>query len=72
MFADATDCLDLLYWGVLTGISVHEKGTTFSVEGLRPIRGRHVTQELRLLSPGKPIAEGYIRPYAPCHTPPFL
>lgn len=73
VFSDATDCVQLIYWGVITNIEVHDGArTTFEVERLQPIHGDHVTQDLRLLSSGKNIAEGYIRPYAPCHTPEFL
>ena len=34
IFADATDCTQLLCWGALADIHIDETGTSFSVEGL--------------------------------------
>ena len=71
VFADATDCSKLIYVAVLTSI-VLAGSTTYTFERLRPPRGRRRPQDLVLLSTGEPIAPGFIRPYALCHTPRFL
>lgn len=44
LFADATQCDRLLYWGVLTELIVAEDGTEYTVDRLRPIRGRYTPQ----------------------------
>jgi hypothetical protein len=72
VFADATDCSRLLYWGILTGIEIEDKTTRYSVKQVRKIKGRHSPQELLLKSTGKAIAPNFIRPYAICRTPSFL
>lgn len=72
LFADATDCSQLLYWAVITSIKLTTDGTTYSFERLRSLPGNRTPQKLVLLSTGKKIAPGYIRPYALCRTPPFL
>ena len=71
VFADATDCSRLLYWGILTGIVIEDKTTRYSVKQMRKIKGQHSPQEL-LLRTGKAIAPDFIRPYAICRTPSFL
>lgn len=72
VFADATDCSRLLFWGTLTDIVIKDKTTWYSLRELRKIKGDHATQELLLRSTGKAIAPNFIRPYAICRTPPFL
>jgi hypothetical protein len=72
VFADATDCSRLRYWGYLTRVKIEGDITRYSVKRLRKILGRHTPQELSLRSTGKHIAEGFIRPYAICRTPSFL
>jgi len=72
LIGDAKDCSRLLYWGILVSISVRGARTTYTVDALRPIPGRHSAQELVLRSSGKSIAPRFIRPYAVCRTPTFL
>lgn len=72
LLADAKDCSRLLYWGVLKSVDIRGAKTEYSVDRLRATPGRHAPQELILLSTGKPIAPGFIRPYAICYTPDFL
>ena len=73
LFADAArDCSQLLYWGVLQKIELGADWTEYTVDRLRTLPGRHATQELVLRSTGKPIAPGFIRPYAICHVPEFI
>jgi hypothetical protein len=35
VFADATDCSRLLYWGILTHIEVEDKTTRYSLKQVR-------------------------------------
>jgi hypothetical protein len=72
LFGDAAHCSHLLYWGLLTELEVRDGGTSFAVDHLRKISGRRETQDLALLSTGKNIAPGFIKPYAICYTPRFL
>jgi hypothetical protein len=72
LFADATDCSRLLFWAVLTKIDITPDGTRYRFERLRPLPRNRSPQDLVLLSSGRPIAPGYIRPYALCETPDFL
>jgi hypothetical protein len=72
LFADATDCTRLLYWGVLSDVNIDETGTTFSVEAIASLGRDHTPQDLVLRSSGKRIAPNFIRPYAICHTPEFV
>ena len=72
LFADATDCSRLLYWGLLEKIQIERDGTKYSVDRIRKLKGSHRPQELVLRSTRKTIAPGFIRPYAICVTPTFL
>lgn len=72
LLGDARTCSKLLYWGLLRTITIHEAGTTYEVDLLRPLPPGHTPQELILAASGKNIAPGFIRPYALCHTPEFL
>jgi hypothetical protein len=72
VFADATDCSRLLYWGILTNIVIEGKNARYSFKQTRKIKGRHSPQKLLLKSTDKPIASNFIRPYAICRTPSFL
>jgi hypothetical protein len=72
VLADATDCSRLIYWGLLSDVVVDGTTTEYRVSGMRPIRPLHTPQDLILRSTGKPIASGFIRPYAICRTPTFL
>ncbi|MFY9974475.1 MAG: hypothetical protein WAK53_09480, partial [Chromatiaceae bacterium] len=72
LFADATDCSRLLYWGVLKDIVVGDEQTSYTVQRVRKLPGNHKPQDLTLRSTGRTIAPDYIRPYAICYTPGFL
>ena len=72
ILADAKDCSRLLYWGLLQQIEPRPDHTTYTVDRLRALPGRHSPQELVLRLTGEHIAPGFIRPYAICHTPLFL
>jgi hypothetical protein len=72
LFGDAAHCSRLLYWGLLTDLEVRDDGTSFTVDYLRRLNGRRKTQDLVLLSTGKKIASGFIKPYAICYTPRYL
>jgi hypothetical protein len=72
VFADSTDCSRLLYWGVLTKVTLAGDTTRYAVDKLRRIPGRRRTQELTLRSTGEKIAPHFIRPYAICRTPEFV
>ncbi|HEY3968902.1 MAG TPA: DUF488 family protein [Planctomycetaceae bacterium] len=72
VFADATDCSRLIFWGRLDLITINQTDTNYAFSKLRPIRGRHAPQELVLTSTNKTIAPGFIRPYALVRTPAFL
>jgi hypothetical protein len=72
VFADATDCSRLLYWGILTEVVIEDQTTKYSVKQMQEINGSHSPQKLLLKSTGKQIAPNFIRPYAICRTPSFL
>ena len=72
VFADAADCSRLLYSATLARIETSGNGTRYTFEGLKALRGAHTPQELTLVSTGRKIAPGFIRPYAICMTPGFL
>lgn len=72
VFADAADCSELIYWGILSDVSIDKRSTEYAVSQLQRIQGRRTPQQLRLKSTGKPIAANFIRPYAICLTPEFL
>lgn len=72
IFADAADCTRLHYWALLTTVNPSSNGTTFAFEQMQPLPSGHTPQELILRSTGRPIAPGFIRPYAICRTPGFL
>jgi hypothetical protein len=72
LFGDATDCSRLEYWGLLTGVEIKDKATSYIVDRVRPLPGSHTPQELVLRRTGEHIAPNFIRPYAICRTPAFL
>lgn len=72
VFADATECNRLVYWGLLTEVHLTDEGTRFEVDRLRKVAGTHSPQELVLRDSGKTIAPHFIKPYALCRTPRFL
>lgn len=72
IFADAKDCTRLHYWALLTSIQLTPRGTEYRFERLREIRRDAKPQDLVLDGTGRPIAPGFIRPYALCRTPGFL
>ena len=72
VFADASDCSRLIYWGILSDIVIEDTTTQYSVKQMAKIKGLHSPQELLLRSTGKAIAPNLIRPYAICRTPSFL
>jgi hypothetical protein len=72
LFGDATDCSQLIYWGILQGVELVERETHYTVAQLRRFTSPHSPQDLVLQSNGERIAPGFIRPYAVCVTPQFL
>lgn len=72
VWADATDCSRLLYWGTLVRVDVSTEGTRYTFERLTTLRRSRTPQELTLLSTRQRIAAGFIRPYALCVTPTWL
>ena len=72
LLGDAADCSRLLYWGLLIDVETGHGWTSYTVDCIRPLRGRHTPQELVLRSTGQHIAPYFIRPYAICRTPKFL
>jgi hypothetical protein len=71
IFADATNCSRVLYWGKLDRLKVTTEGTQYSVTNLTPLVHR-TTQDCVLKSTNTPIAKGFIRPYAIVHTPVYI
>ena len=71
LFADARHCERLVYWAVLRELDIDDGGTRYRFARRREIAG-HATQELVLARTHHPIAEGFIRSYAICETPPFV
>jgi hypothetical protein len=72
LLGDATDCSQLLCWGLLTQVEVSDSGTSFTVDRVRRLADCHEPQELVLRSTGKHIAPHFIKPYAICETPDFV
>jgi len=72
LIADAAaDTSRLLAWGMLDRLAVSADHTEIDATNFERLVG-HRTQELLLLSTGRPIAEGFLRSYAIVHTPAFL
>jgi hypothetical protein len=71
LFADSTDCSNLVCWALIEKIEVEGKGTRYRFDHVLPLKGR-TPQELILRSTGKTIAAKFIRPYAICRTPSFI
>jgi hypothetical protein len=71
LYADATHCSRLLYWGRVEAIEVSSNGTRYTVADLTPL-SRRKTQELVLLSTNRRVAKGFIRPYAIVQTPSYI
>jgi hypothetical protein len=63
---------DLLLWGILQKLEIDGERTAIHLNDIKRVRGNHGRQDLKLKSTGKPIRPNFIRPYAICHTPPFL
>jgi hypothetical protein len=73
IFSDAAyNSENLLLWAVLQKIAIDGDRTNIQFTDVKRIPGRHHRTELKLKSTGKQIAPHFIRPYAICHTPPFL
>ncbi len=72
VLADATDCSRLIYSGRVSNIWVNGHTTHCEIFGLKQLKGRHSPQEMTLLSTGRKIAAGFIRPYALVRTPKFV
>jgi hypothetical protein len=71
IFGDATDCSRLIGWAAVKSIAIDGRTTRCKFEELRRMNGSRAPQELRLVSTGKKIARGFIRPYAICGRPEF-
>jgi hypothetical protein len=72
VFADATDCSKLIYWGLLNSITIDGDETQCAFTNLQRIPGSHSPHQLILTNTGERIAPGFIRPYALVETPKFL
>jgi hypothetical protein len=72
LLSDARHCSPLLYWGLLTSIELGDDSTSYTVDKVRRLKGKHTRQELILRSTGRQIAPHFIRPYAIVATPGFL
>ena len=71
VFADARDCSTLIGWSVIRSINVTARGTHYAIGPLWRVPPS-IPQDLQRLSSEDYIAEGHIRPYVLCKTPPFL
>jgi hypothetical protein len=80
VFSAAEDWSGLIFWGVLTGVSVdsgdtdlgRKPRTDYSFEQLRPIEPSRPLSDLTLANARRPLSNESIRPYAICLTPPWL
>jgi hypothetical protein len=72
LLSDARHCSRLLYWGLLTSIELGGGSTSYRVDKVRRLKGKHTRQELILRSTGRQVAANFIRPYAIVETPEFL
>jgi hypothetical protein len=71
LFADSRDCSTLIAWSVLRDVQVADAGTHYRIAALHRLPCS-TPQDLAVLSTGRHIAEGFIRPYVLCRTPKFL
>jgi hypothetical protein len=80
VFSAAEDWSGLIFWGLLTDVSVdsgdtdsgRKPRTHYSFELLRPIEPSRPLSDLTLVNARRPLSESSIRPYAICLTPPWL
>jgi hypothetical protein len=74
IFSAAEDDTGLIYWAAIDHITIDEedRATTCTYSNLKAIIPVRPQSSLRLRSTGRPLSEGFIRPYAICHTPAFL
>jgi hypothetical protein len=71
----STDVTDkLVYHAMLSDLVLDEVNSTTSYEftDLAPVKDDLPLSTLRLRSTNRPLSDDYIRPYAICHTPPFV
>ena len=71
MFADSRDGSRLIAWSVLQDVQVGDKGTHYKIGTLHQVP-RSRPQDLAVLTTGRRIASGFIRPYVLCRTPRFI
>jgi hypothetical protein len=71
LFADSRDCSRLIAWTVLVDVVVGALGTNYRIGPLHQVP-RSTPQQLVVLTTGRRIADGFIRPYVLCQTPSFL
>jgi len=72
VLADAKDCANVIYWGIVTDITLDDDGTSFSIRDLVKVEPPRPTQTLVLQSSGRTISVGYRRPYAIVRRPQFV
>ena len=78
LFAAGETTDGVIYVGLLDSLIVSEPAaangeyTEVTVSSLRRLDPKRPLNELRLVSTGKALSEGFIRPYAICHTPSFV
>jgi|GEM_PF-3480928 len=69
IFANASQCSELIAWSTLKKIKIVGDGSTeYSVGNLHDV-GALTRQDLIVLSTRQPIPEGHIKPYVLCATP---
>ena len=74
VFSGAENDTGLIYWATINDIRIDEitRVTTCIYSGLKPITPARPKSSLRLRTGDRLLSEDFIRPYAICHTPPFL
>jgi hypothetical protein len=74
IFAAADVGGGLLYYAWLKDVKVSDEDstTTYKFTGLKRITNKPPKNSLKLMNTNRPLSNDFIRPYALCHTPPFI
>ena len=70
--AETTVSSGLIYWALITDLSLSEDSTVVSFANLQPITSHLPLSSLKLKSTGALLSDNFIRPLAYVHTPNFL
>jgi hypothetical protein len=72
VIGDAVDCANILATGRVSKLTIDEDKTELVIDAVQVLPRPRRQQELVVLSTGKPMGIGYIRPYAIVQAPTWL